>query len=143
PDAVVKVRRNTAYALGQMLDSTAQNPLMQAIGGETETTVRAEMLEALGKVATADGTRFLTNFFSPDTVLQAGHFWGLYRLALRQPLPETALAKTARVLATAKALEVRIAASQTLARSGKADLTPYFKFIQTVALNDISGTVRA
>ncbi|MBK0404171.1 peptidylprolyl isomerase [Adhaeribacter sp. BT258] len=142
-DPIAEVRQKAAYALGQSMDSTAQYPLLSAIGRETEKPARAEMLEALGKVATADGIKFLNNFFSPDTVLQAGHMWGFYRVVLRRPLPEAALAKTARFLATAQTREIRMAASQTLARSGKADLTPHFKFIQAAALTDAAPAVRA
>ncbi|MFC5271498.1 peptidylprolyl isomerase [Adhaeribacter terreus] len=142
-DPIAEVRQKAAYALGQSLDSTAQYPLLSAIGRENEKQARAEMLEALGKVATDDGIKFLNNFFSPDTVLQAGHMWGLFRVALRRPLPETALAKAARFLTTGQTREIRMAASQTLARSGKADLSPHFKFIQASALTDASASVRA
>lgn len=137
------VRKAAAYALGQIADSTAETHLISAIDKETDHFVRATMFEALGKCATRSGLAILTYFDTPDTVTQAGQAWGLYRAMLRKPLPETALNKATRFLMPEQAFQVRLAAAQTLARSGKADLRRYFPVIQKAARNDKSIYVRA
>ena len=137
------VRKAAAFALGQTADSTAETSLLAAIDRETDHFVRAEMFEALGKCGTKNGTAILTFFDTPDTVTQAGQAWGLYRAALRKPLPETSLLKASSFLTADHAFQVRLAAAQTLARSGKTDLSRLSAFLQTAARTDRSPYVRA
>jgi cyclophilin family peptidyl-prolyl cis-trans isomerase/HEAT repeat protein len=137
------VRKAAAFALGQIADSTAESQLVSAIDQESDSFVRAEMFEALGRCATRNGIAILAYFDTPDTVTQGGQAWGLYRAMLRKPLPEPALTKVARLLTREHPYQVRLAAAHTLARSGKADLRRYFTLLQEAARNDKSAYVRA
>jgi cyclophilin family peptidyl-prolyl cis-trans isomerase/HEAT repeat protein len=142
-DPEPEVRKNAAYALGQIADAAAENALLSAIDKEIEKPVRAEMFEALGKCGSEKGLAVLTYFDTPDTTIQAGQAWGLYRAQLRGALPESAYGKLAKFLSADHCRQVRLAAAQTLARSGKADLSRYSTEIQNAARTDKYFVVRS
>ena len=49
-DPAPEVRRMAAFALGEIADSTAADPIVDTLSGETEPAVRELMVEALGKL---------------------------------------------------------------------------------------------
>ncbi|HSI91573.1 MAG TPA: peptidylprolyl isomerase, partial [Adhaeribacter sp.] len=124
-DPVANVRKAAAYALGQTADAAAENALLTAIDQESDRPARAEMFEALGKVATGKGLAILTNFDTSDSLIKAGQAWALYRAQLKGPLPETAYGKLVNFLSAGNSRPVRLAAANTLARSGKTDLSRF------------------
>ncbi len=142
-DPEAKVRQAAAYALGQTGDAVAEDLIIAVLNKETNKPARAEMFEALGKVATEKGISMLTTYDTPDPDFQTGQAWGLYRAALRGPLPANALTKAVSFLGKGHAMPVRLAAAQTLARSGKADLSAHFAAIQKAIEQEPEYTVRS
>jgi len=142
-DPEPKVRKAAAYALGQTGDAAAEDPIIAVLNKETDKPTRAEMMEALGKVSTEKGISVLANYDTPDSVFQAGQAWGLYRAALKGPVPENALARAVRLLPGNNAFMVRLGAAQTLARSGKADLTNFSPQLQAALQQETRPEIRS
>lgn len=132
-----RVRKAAAYALGQTADSTAENFLIAVLNRETDKTTRAQMFEALGKVATKIGVEVLTRYDTPDSVFQAGQAWGLYRAQLKGLDLEKAYPKLISFLAPTYSDQVRIAAASTLARNGKVNLTAFTNHVWQRSNRDV------
>ncbi|MBW3127617.1 peptidylprolyl isomerase [Hymenobacter profundi] len=144
-DQEAAVRRAVAYALGQTADSTAEAALRQQLTAETNSTVRAEVLEALGKCTTHAGLPALVRLpasLTSDTAALAGQSWGLYRAALRGITSEPAVARLVQLLGTDNPYGARLAAANALARTRALDLTPYATPLATAAQTDPNYAVR-
>ncbi len=90
-DPVDQVRVAAAYALGQIGQPTAEEPLLSAFD-RTDTSgvskyFNAAVLEAVGKCGNEDLVEKLatiSTYTLKDTTLLTGQAWGLYRYALRE-----------------------------------------------------------
>ena len=87
-DEVTGVRLGAAYALGQLGDSKAEGPLLEAFGDTLANSdyLRRTILEAVGK--SASGTLLpdmstTSTYLRTDTLLLEGQALGIYRYALR------------------------------------------------------------
>jgi cyclophilin family peptidyl-prolyl cis-trans isomerase/HEAT repeat protein len=141
-DTSTIVRSAAAYALGQVGDKKAENALIRHIEHEARPQVQAEMLEALGKVATPVGVDFLANFKPRTPEAMAGQAWGLYRAGSRQQFSPKSLAVGAELLAEQNPFEARLGVAHFLARSPKADITPHRQQLITTATSDPEAEVR-
>jgi len=141
-DTAVAVRRAAAFALGQTGSARAEKALMQHLRQEQSPVVQAELLEALGKVATPAGAVFLNSYIPANPAAKAGQSWGLYRAGLRQQVTQQGTAEAVHLLAPENPYEARLAAAHYLARTLKIDLTPYRKELLTAATSDKAPEVR-
>ncbi|MBB6612872.1 peptidylprolyl isomerase [Pontibacter sp. Tf4] len=141
-DTSSMVRSAAAYAIGQIGHKKAENALMGHIDHETKPQVQAEMLEALGKIATPVGVEFLTNYKAHNPTALGGQAWGLYRAGLRQQHSEQSIKLGAKLLQERNPYEARLAAAQYLARVSKVDLTSHREQLLTTATSDSSADVR-
>jgi cyclophilin family peptidyl-prolyl cis-trans isomerase len=136
------VRSAAAYAVGQIGNKKAEEALIRHINQETRPQVQAELLEALGKVATPAGVNFLATYKAPNPVALGGQAWGLYRAGLRQQFSEQSIAKGIALLDSQNPYEARLGAAQFLSRTGKADLTAHRQQLLTTATSDVAPEVR-
>jgi cyclophilin family peptidyl-prolyl cis-trans isomerase/HEAT repeat protein len=141
-DTVVAVRKAAAYALGQIGHSRAESGLLQHLKQEQHPQVQAELLEALGKVATPAGAVLLNSYMPPNPTAKAGQAWGLLRAGLRQQVTQQGTAEAVHLLAPDNPLEARLAAAHYLARAPKIDLAPYRQQLLTVATSEEAPEVR-
>jgi cyclophilin family peptidyl-prolyl cis-trans isomerase/HEAT repeat protein len=89
-DEIEKVRVATAYALGQIGDAQAEEPLVQAFEqydtAGTWARANAAILEAIGKCGSAEYLKYLSTISTyqySDTLLLEGQAYGLYRFMRR------------------------------------------------------------
>lgn len=82
-DEFAEVRMMAAFALGQIGTPAAAHGLIELIDNDTTTVVRTEALEALGKTGTGEAADFLLHYEPNYFFDEAGHSWGIYRLALK------------------------------------------------------------
>jgi cyclophilin family peptidyl-prolyl cis-trans isomerase/HEAT repeat protein len=141
-DTAVAARKAAAYALGQIGHSQAESDIIQHLKQEQHPAVQAELLEALGKVATSTGAVFLNSYTPPNSSAKAGQAWGLLRAGLRQQVTQQGTAEATHLLASANPLEARLAAAHYLARAPKTDLTPYRQQLLTAATSEEAPEVR-
>ncbi|MFD3003626.1 peptidylprolyl isomerase [Pontibacter toksunensis] len=141
-DTAVSARKAAAYALGQIGHAKAENEITQHLQQEQNPAVQAELLEALGKVATPAGAVFLNRYSPPNATAKAGQSWGLYRAGLRQQVTQQGTAEAVRLLGADNPYEARLAAAHYLARTPKIDLTPYRQQLLTTATSDAAPEVR-
>ncbi|MER2996471.1 peptidylprolyl isomerase [Pontibacter populi] len=141
-DTSTIVRSAAAYAIGQIGHKKSENALIHHIEHETRPQVQAEMLEALGKIATPVGVDFLANFKPRTPEAMAGQAWGLYRAGLRQQFSPKSLSVGADLLAEQNPFEARLGAAHYLARTPKADLTTHRQQLITTATSDPETEVR-
>ncbi len=141
-DTTANVRQSAAYAIGQIGHKKAQQGLMQLAQQERKPKVQAEMLEALGKVATPEGVAFLVNFRTSDTTAMGGQAWGLYRAGQRQQYSPRGIEKAVSLLSSDMPYEARLAAANFLGRTPKLDLTNYKQQLIATATADRSANVR-
>ncbi|MDX5436679.1 MAG: peptidylprolyl isomerase [Pontibacter sp.] len=141
-DSATVVRESTAYALGQTGHLRSEEAIIRALEQEQNPDVQAELLEALGKVATAKGADFLANYRALNPTALAGQSWGLYRLGLRQQQTPQAIQKAVDLLAAGNIYEARLAAAHFLARTPKTDLTQYRQPLLNAATSDKAPEVR-
>jgi cyclophilin family peptidyl-prolyl cis-trans isomerase/HEAT repeat protein len=78
-DPVPLVRRNTAFAIGQMRKSSAVPYLIKHFEQEKDAEVRRYLLEAIGQSANLEALTFLVNTQAPDSLTQVGLAWALNR----------------------------------------------------------------
>lgn len=141
-DSVTAVREATAYALGQTGHLRSEEAIIRALEQEQNPDVQAELLEALGRVATAKGADFLAKHRAPNPTALAGQAWGLYRLGLRQQQTPQAIQKAVDLLAADNIYEARLAAAHFVARTPKTDLTQYRQPLLNAATSDKAPEVR-
>ncbi|PRY13650.1 cyclophilin family peptidyl-prolyl cis-trans isomerase [Pontibacter ummariensis] len=141
-DTTIAVREAAAYALGQIGHEKAEMGLIQHLSQEQRPVVQAELLEALGKIATPAGATFLASYAPSTPVAQAGKAWGLYRAGLRQQYTKQGVAEAVQLLSPAQPYEARLAAAHFLARTPKLNLTPHRQDILTAATSDEAPEVR-
>jgi cyclophilin family peptidyl-prolyl cis-trans isomerase/HEAT repeat protein len=94
-DPVDDVRVAAAYALGQIGNPKAENPLIDAFDRYDTSGVsryfNAAILEAIGKCGTQtmlDNLASISTYRPSDTLLMEGQAWGIYRFALRDTVSE-------------------------------------------------------
>ncbi|CAM3813484.1 peptidylprolyl isomerase [Pontibacter korlensis] len=141
-DSVAAVREASAYALGQIGHSRAEAGMIQRLANEQNPEVQAQLLEALGKTGTARAADYLASYTTTNPTAQAGQAWGLYRLGLRQQQNQQVVQKAVNFLAANNIYEVRLAASNFLARTPKLDLTQYRQQLLNAATSDKAPEVR-
>jgi len=141
-DKDLSVRKAAAFALGQLNEAVAELGLLEALPLETNPTVKAEMLEALGKCATQKGLDFLTNFTTTDLVTKAGQAWGLYRTNAKKLDYSKTVAVATQMLAAGNSAAVRLGAAHFLARTPALSLQQYTSLLQRVAQSDELADVR-
>ncbi|MHA6247014.1 peptidylprolyl isomerase [Pontibacter sp. CAU 1760] len=141
-DSVVAVRQAASYALGQTGGQATEQALIQQIKREQHPAAQAELMEALGKVASPTGALFLNSYIPPNPQAKVGQAWGLYRSGLRQQVTQQGTAEAVNLLATPNPYEARLAAAHYLARTSKLDLTPYKKELLAAATADSAPEVR-
>ncbi|MFD2514558.1 peptidylprolyl isomerase [Pontibacter locisalis] len=141
-DTSAAVRQAAAYALGQIGHRSAEATLITTVQQEDRPDVQAELLEALGKVATPTGTTFLASYNAPNPTALGGQAWGLYRAGLRQQYTPQGVEQAVKLLPPDKPYEARLAAAHFLARTPKLDLTPYKKQLLDAATSDSKPEVR-
>jgi len=141
-DSTLSVRHAAAYALGQIGHSKAESGLQQTLGRESRPVVQAQLLEALGKVATSAGVQYLIAYNATHPTALAGKAWGLYRAGIRQQLPLQATIQAVALLDPANPYEARLAAAHFLARGSKLNLTSYRQQLLTAATSDPAPEVR-
>ena len=141
-DKEAEVRRAAAYALGQIGDQSAEAGLIKYAAIEKTPVVRAEILEALGKVATQKGLDYLTSLTTLSETEKAGLAWGFYRTNAKGLNYEIAVKKALTLIAVGNAQPARLGAIHFLARTPKLDLTLYSKNIIEAAEKDASPEVR-
>jgi cyclophilin family peptidyl-prolyl cis-trans isomerase/HEAT repeat protein len=142
-DTSMVIRNAAAYAIGQTGAKSTEVSLIQHINTEKRPQVIAELLEALGKVATTRGAAFLASYKAQTSESMAGQAWGLYRAGLRQVYTTQGIEKTVQLLTSLTSpYEARLAAAHFLARIPRIDLTPYRQQILSVATLDRSPEIR-
>lgn len=141
-DTSAAVRQAAAYALGQIGHRSAEATLITTVQQEDRPDVQAELLEALGKVATPTGATFLASYNAPNPTALGGQAWGLYRAGLRQQYTPQGVEQAVKLLSPDKPYEARLAAAHFLARTPKLDLTPYKKQLLDAATSDSKPEVR-
>ena len=141
-DTAAAARKAAAYALGQIGHARAESDIIQHLQQEQNPDVQAELLEALGKVATPAGATFLNRFTPSGPSAKAGQAWGLYRAGLRQQVTQQGTAEAVDLLADGNPYEARLAAAHYLARTPKIDLTPYRQQLLTAATSDTAPEIR-
>ncbi len=141
-DTTTAVRKAAAYALGQTAHRKAESGIISHMPHEGKPEVQAELLEALGKIATPAGADFLANYNATNQTALAGQAWGLYRAGLRQQHTPKGIEQVVKLLAPLRPYEARLAAAHFLARTPKLDLTPYRTQLLTAATSDASPEVR-
>ncbi len=142
-DPAAAVRSASAYALGQIGSSQAQDALMEAISAEGNLTGKANMLEALGKICTAKGLLYLSDFQVRNDSEAAGCAWGIYRAGLRNIVSLESQNKAATLLQPASPYRARLAAANFFSRSVNAEeLLPHQAQLTVNAHHDTSPHVR-
>ncbi|WP_347158038.1 peptidylprolyl isomerase [Pontibacter chitinilyticus] len=141
-DTTTAVRDAAAYALGQTGSAKAETGLIQHLQQEKRPAVQAQLLEALGKVATSAGVNYLATFQAASPAALIGQAWGMYRAGLRQQYNQQAVERMIGFLSPATPDEARLAAAQFLMRITKQNLTPYRQSILNAATNDKTPEVR-
>ncbi|WP_161626047.1 peptidylprolyl isomerase [Hugenholtzia roseola] len=76
------VRAEVAFALGQVGENEAESRLIYSFQIETDSKVRRNLLEAIGKSSSGAGLEFLTQFDATDDLLAEGQALGIYRAAV-------------------------------------------------------------
>ena len=141
-DTTTAVRKAAAYALGQIGHKKAEGGIIKHMPHEGKPEVQAELLEALGKIATPVGADYLANYNATSQTAQAGQAWGLYRAGLRQQHTPKGVEHAVKLLASVRPYEARLAAAHFLARTPKLDLTPYRQQLLAAATADAAPEVR-
>ncbi|WP_025607907.1 peptidylprolyl isomerase [Pontibacter actiniarum] len=141
-DSAVAVREASAYALGQIGHHQAEEAIIRSLATEQRPEVQAELLEALGKVASTKGADFLAKYSAPNPTALTGQAWGLYRAGLRQQYTPQGVETATGLMAARHPYEARLAAAHFLARTPKLDLTQYRQQLLNTATSDQSADVR-
>ncbi len=141
-DTAATVRTAAAYALGQTGSGAAEKGLILHLNQERNPIVQAELLEALGKVASPAGALYLNSYLPTSPTAKTGQAWGLYRAGMRQQVTQQGTEEAVHLLAASNPYEARLAAAHYLARTPKIDLTPYRKELLTAATSDPAPEVR-
>lgn len=136
-----EVQIAAAYALGQIGSSAAEDALMSAYGTTQDPAVRAQMLEAWGKVATQRGLNVLATFSTNQPQLQSGQAWALYRAGQRKLNYGQAMKKAVILLGSADA-SARLGAAHFLARTPNLDASAAKEQVFTILKQDPNANVR-
>ena len=141
-DSSADVRLAAAYAIGQLKSEMAADSLLFALAWEETPIVRKELLEALGKCASAEQMEDFLNYEPTDTLAKAGFAWGLYRAGIREIVTVRMVSLAITCLDAGQSHSTRLGAAQFLGRSQEVELSPYQDTVLAVALNDSSPDVR-
>ena len=141
-DTTTAVRKAAAYALGQTGHSKAESSIIKQLAQEGRPVVQAELLEALGKIATPAGAEYLANYNATNPVALTGQAWGIYRAGLRQQHTPKSTEMAVKLLSSVRPYETRLAAAHFLARTPRLDLSAYRQPLLTAATSDAAPEVR-
>ncbi|GAB3198021.1 cyclophilin family peptidyl-prolyl cis-trans isomerase/HEAT repeat protein [Pontibacter aydingkolensis] len=141
-DTTTSVRKAAAYALGQIGHKKAEDSIIKHMPHEGKPGVQAELLEALGKLATPVGADYLANYNATNQLALAGQAWGIYRAGLRQQHTPKSIELAIKLLSSVRPYEARLAAAHFLARTPRLDLTPYRQPLLNAATSDAAPEVR-
>ncbi|WP_266202874.1 peptidylprolyl isomerase [Pontibacter kalidii] len=141
-DSVASVREASAYALGQIGHNRSEAEIINRIKEEQNPEVQAQLLQALGKVGSAQAADFLAAYKATTPHALAGQAWGMYRLGLRQQQNQQVVQKAIELLSPSTIYEARLAAAHFLARTPKLDLTQYRRQLLNAATSDKAPEVR-
>lgn len=135
------VRISVAYALGQTQSYHSVDTIINTIINDSIPDIKAELLEALGKVANEKGMEYLINYRPTSAVAENGKIWGIYRATVRGLLKEEHLPIVVAHL-EADLSDTRLAAAHSLNRQKEFMLNDYKELLDEVATSDSSAEVR-
>lgn len=141
-DSSAKVRKASAYALGQTRDSSAIQPIVNALELEDSVYVRKELLESLGKVITQEKLSLLQYWPLKTQEDKEGLAWGLYRAGVRNVFDGVSIDLALSLLDTANAYETRLGAAHFLSRTRNLMLEDRNALIIRSATQDMAESVR-
>jgi len=125
------VRSAAAYALGQVKNKTAEPFLINAYSKEKSSTVKRNILEAIGKCGTPQGLSFIIELNKTiqknQPVLLTGQAWGLYRFALQNIVSLGGTTLAVDFLAEDMPEKARFVAANYLMRARGIDLKKFSK----------------
>ncbi len=129
-DPVDEVRIAAAYALGQIGNPKAQQPLLDAFDRYDTTGVsryfNSAILEAIGKCGSPnllESLASISTYRLSDTLLMEGQAWGIYRFALRDIVSPLGTTKMMDFATNSKyPADVRFIAANYLARAKNIEL---------------------
>jgi HEAT repeat protein len=114
PDTLVQ--RYAAHALGQTKGYQSVNALIPALTNKNP-YVLSEVLEALGKTASANEVSPLLTFTPNDTITESGVAWGIYRLGVRGLANEDVLKKALSLLDIRKSYSTQLGIAHFFSRA--------------------------
>ena len=137
-----EVKIAAAFALGQLYDSGAELPLINALEVEQVPLVRKTLLEALGKCVTQENVSYLVMQEGKDALEREGMAWGMYRAGIRNVHDDSTTQVIMYLLDTINTYETRLGAAHYLARSEQLSLKMYQDQVIASAQDDPSPFVR-
>ena len=141
-DPNAQVRKAAAYALGQMYDEQAIQPIYEALQVEDSVAVRKELIEALGKVITMPKIQMLQETRIDTDKEKEGLAWGLYRSGVRNVHDGINLDISLALLDQNNTYETRLGAAHFFSRSPNLALAGREDVIIRSAATDPSPNVR-
>ena len=136
---VASVRRDAAFALGQIGHPAAEPIIIKALDQEESAAVTAELLEAYGK--TTRDWNIDPSVFLDDSTTAAGVAWSLYRAGLRGKANTSINDIAIRLLEPTQPRGARLGAAHFFAR-GARGLRAAEKALITAARDDSHADVR-
>ena len=136
-DDNVDVRKAAAFSLGQIQSKQSEIILLKAIENETENTVRAEIIEAYGKVTGKWQLKIAED--DSDAALALG--WGFYRAGINGTIDSTYHSRASSLLSAEYSTPIRLGAAHYFARPAKGFEKFQYSII-TSAKSDTSVVVR-
>ena len=149
-DEFVDVRTAAAFALGQIGDVRAENPLLSAYEARDTTgkfaKFNAALLEAVGKCGTTANLTHLcriSTFKMSDSTLIEGQVYGIYRYGLRDTFNVESIKKmTAFVAETRFSRQTRLVAASYLGRIKTKYDTSVTNTLSKIVLSERDANVR-
>jgi cyclophilin family peptidyl-prolyl cis-trans isomerase len=123
-DSLPEIRRDAAFALGQIRNNAAFDALFEQLNKETDTRTKSEIWIALGKTASASDVDTLIKSVG-NAPCNENAAWALYQLTLKNLLESNRVADNFFFLLDCPSPDARLAFAQFLARSINLDLSPF------------------
>ncbi|CAN5345916.1 hypothetical protein BH23BAC1_BH23BAC1_44760 [soil metagenome] len=124
-DPEKEVRYATAFAIGQIGNTTVEGDLIRAYYTEEDLHVKATILEALGKCAN-EKVLISFNMLQPkDSITSAGLAWGIYRAGLKDKIYPPLIKKSVEFLSPENGYQTRLASAHFLFRTKNLELTEF------------------